>query len=82
MSCVKSVWYLPLPPASVTAPALLPRCGFEKQQFYFNIIDNVIHDFFLSFFLPSLNSALAAGTSAVIAIHLLSCTSVTLVFLK
>lgn len=75
--CV-SVWYLPLPPAPVTAPALLPRCGFEKQlKFYFNIIDNVIHDLFL--FLP-FNSALAAGTSAVIAIHPLSYTSLLFFF--
>lgn len=60
--------HLSLPQLSVTT-----RCGFEKQQmFYFNIIDNVIHDFFS---LPSINSALAAGTSAMIAIHPLSCTS-------
>lgn len=58
--------HLSLPQLSVTTLRL------QKQQvLFFNIIDDVIHNFLL----PSLNSAPVAGTSAAIAIRLLSCTS-------
>jgi len=66
------VWYLPLPPAPVTAPAFSYHAADLKSNKCFILI---LLTMLFMIYLPSLNSALAAGTSAVIATLPLSCTS-------